>query len=548
MKKFEIIRNRTMGISAAIVISMIAATGLTTAPVWAADQNGAAQDGPFTDGTGNVRLSPSEKASLLQYADNSNAKLQKALDQAQGKGFADANGIYLTAIRQVVIESFSQKPRSELLMRTALNQALELTFGIPTADGTGIAKAGVLKDISNQALLTVILEDSIKLAQSYYQDDRAAIQKGSLLDLPYMRLAAQRLTLSRQWMASVLEPGAQYQLEVATLQQFLNTAANDEQQHRAYFAEELTHADDLLGQYSPDTPKDVKTLMEDIRVLRGEIRKLESSVTTKLKAEGQEANAGPGNSGGGASSSGSNALGMSFVGIQPGTFMMGSPSSEANRSDDETQHQVTISHRFEMQTTDVTQAQWVQVMGTNPSYFQSAQYCQSTFTQVNGVNVCPNNPVEQVSWDDVQQYVTKLNQNRNDGYAYRLPTEAEWEYAARAGTTTAYYFGNDASQINNNSWYSSNSGGQTHEVGKLHANAWGLYDMAGNVWQWVQDYYGDYDRSHVTDPVGPAGGPNRVVRGGGWYDVARYLRSAARYANPADFRCDALGFRLVRTQ
>jgi formylglycine-generating enzyme required for sulfatase activity len=389
----------------------------------------------------------------------------------------------------------------------------------------------------------VILEDSIKLAQSYYQDDRTAIQKGSLLDLPYLKLAAQRLILCRQWMASVLEPVALYELEVAALQQFLNTAANAEQQHRAYFAEELTHTDDLLGEYSAEAPKDVKKLMENVRVLRGELRKLQTSVVTKLQAEGQTLPA----NGSGTHPGGANALGMSFVSIPAGTFLMGSPQSETGRYDNEIQHSVTLTHGFEMQTTDVTQAQWVAVMGSNPSYFQSAQYCKDTFKQVNGVSMCPHHPVEQVSWDDAQDFITKLNQ-KQDGYLYRLPTEAEWEYAARAGTTTAYFFGNGTNEINGYAWYSSNSGGQTHEVAKLRPNAWGLYDMAGNVWQWVQDWYGDYSRSSQENPEGPAGGSHRGIRGGGWYTVAQSLRSAYRNDNAPGAQFYDLGFRLVRTR
>jgi len=135
-----------------------------------------------------------------------------------------------------------------------------------------------------------------------------------------------------------------------------------------------------------------------------------------------------------------------FVKIPRGSFQMGSPNSEANRSDGETLHTVTISHDFEMAVTDTTQLQWFDVMGNNPSYFKSQQYCQSDYISMNGTDLCPNNPVEQVSWDDAQAFIAKLNKG-NDGYTYRLPTEAEWEYAAPAGTQTAYYFGDDATQL-----------------------------------------------------------------------------------------------------
>jgi formylglycine-generating enzyme required for sulfatase activity len=239
--------------------------------------------------------------------------------------------------------------------------------------------------------------------------------------------------------------------------------------------------------------------------------------------------------------------GMKFVSIPAGTFMMGSPQSETGRYNSETQHSVTLTHGFQMQATDVTQAQWVAVMGSNPSDFQGAQYCKDTFKQVNGVSMCPNHPVEQVSWDDAQVFITKLNQ-KQDGYLYRLPTEAEWEYAPRAGTTTAYFFGNGTTEINGYAWYSSNSEGQTHEVAKLRPNAWGLYDMAGNVWQWVQDWYGVYSRSCQENPEGPAGGSGRVIRGGSWSDGTQGLRSAFRTYEVPGSRNRALGFRLVRTR
>jgi len=214
-----------------------------------------------------------------------------------------------------------------------------------------------------------------------------------------------------------------------------------------------------------------------------------------------------------------------FAEICPGTFMMGSPDSEAGRDSDEgPQHQVTISKAFELQTTEVTQSQWESVMGSNPSYFKGSDL-----------------PVEQVSWDDAQEFITKLNA-KNDGYRYRLPTEAEWEYAARAGTTGAY-----AGDLDAMAWYAQNSGPTTHPVGTKAPNAWGLYDMHGNVWEWVQDWYGDYSTSAVTDPVGPSLGSGRVLRGGDWYSYSQYCRSANRYNDSPAIRGSNLGLRLLRT-
>ena len=182
-----------------------------------------------------------------------------------------------------------------------------------------------------------------------------------------------------------------------------------------------------------------------------------------------------------------NSIGMEFVLIEPGTFEMGSPETEAGRFDDETLHPVTLSQPFYLGKTEVTQGQWEAVMGDNPSYFSD---CGRT---------CP---VEQVSWEDAQEFIAALN--RREGVeTYRLPTEAEWEYAARAGTQTAYHFGDDAARLGAYAWYLDNSG-RADPPGWAEAAEWlGLFDMHGNVWEWVADWYGDYPRGAVTDPRGP---------------------------------------------
>ena len=145
----------------------------------------------------------------------------------------------------------------------------------------------------------------------------------------------------------------------------------------------------------------------------------------------------------------------------------------------------------------------------------------------------------------MQEFIRRLN-TKESGVTYRLPTEAEWEYAARAGTTTAYSFGNDKSQLSQYAWYGDNSGGQTHPVGKLKPNAWELYDMHGNVWEWVQDWYGPYTAGAAVDPEGPSSGSNRVIRGGGWDDGAGNCRSTYRVNWPPGYRFGRLGFRLLR--
>ncbi len=246
---------------------------------------------------------------------------------------------------------------------------------------------------------------------------------------------------------------------------------------------------------------------------------------------------------------------MEFVIVEPGTFMMGSPVQEVSRADDEFQHQVTLTKEFEIQTTHVTQQQWFQVMGNNPSAFRSRNYCPTTYSDAAG-GMCPNHPVEKVSWDDAQAFITKINA-QNTGYLYRLPTEAEWEYASRGGNevtkeqgsaSSPYSFGQSGGVPEDYAWFDSNSGNQTHEVAQKKMNQLGLYDMNGQLWQWCQDWYGSYPTSGTqTDPVGAASGPSRVIRGGSSFNPSHYLRSARRtYYSPSSTN-QSVGFRLVRT-
>jgi len=228
---------------------------------------------------------------------------------------------------------------------------------------------------------------------------------------------------------------------------------------------------------------------------------------------------------------------LEMVKIPPGEFMMGSPKDEPEREDNETQHKVTLTKGFEMQKTEVTQRQWEQVMGYNPSYFK---------------NCGKDCPVESVSWLDVQEFIRRLNKVSNGNY--HLPTEAEWEYVARAGTTTPFAFGKclNTDQANYNGDYplqgcqKGEYRKKTVPVGSLTPNAWGLYDMHGNVWEWVQDWYGNYPTDAVIDPVGPSDGEDRVSRGGSWFENARYCRSASRLKNLMGVRPSFIGFRLVR--
>lgn len=229
-----------------------------------------------------------------------------------------------------------------------------------------------------------------------------------------------------------------------------------------------------------------------------------------------------------------NSIGIEFVLIEPGTFEMGSPSGEPGRDDDETQHRVTLSQPFYLGKYEVTQEQWEAVMGTNPSRFSN---CGRT---------CP---VERVSWEDIQGFIAKLNLQEGVS-VYRLPTEAEREYAARAGTQTAYYFGNVADRLGPYGWYMGNSDNRTHPVGQKQPNGWGLYDMHGNVWEWVADWYGAYSRGAVTDPHGPRTGTDRVYRGGSRRYPALSCRASNRSGDSPGSRnnhFDTFGFRLART-
>ena len=230
--------------------------------------------------------------------------------------------------------------------------------------------------------------------------------------------------------------------------------------------------------------------------------------------------------------------GMEFVGIPPGEFLMGSTSEHAD-DDEQPVTRVRISQGFYLGKYEVTQAQWQAVMGNNPSVFSSGG----------------RRPVEDVSWDDVQAFIGRLN-GMSGGGRYRLPTEAEWEYAARAGTSTDTYAGDLTEPMGNDpvldgiAWYSMNSRSRTHPVGQKPPNGFGLYDMLGNVSEWVGGWYGNYPGGAVTDPIGPASGSNRMCRGCDSVDLyARNCRSAGRSrVYRLGYRGPALGFRLLRTE
>ena len=221
--------------------------------------------------------------------------------------------------------------------------------------------------------------------------------------------------------------------------------------------------------------------------------------------------------------------GVSFkmIAVEGGTFTMGATSEQQNPDRNEKPtHRVTLSDYY-IGDTEVTQELWAAVMGSNPSYFTGNM----------------QRPVEKVSWEDCQTFIQKLN--RLTGANFRLPTEAEWEFAARGGRSSRGYQYSGSSNLGEVAWYDDNSSSTTHPVKKKSPNELGIYDMSGNVWEWCQDWYGSYSSSSQTNPTGPSTDSNRVIRGGSWYSFARHCRSAARGFNTPSIRNFLLGLRLA---
>ena len=247
-----------------------------------------------------------------------------------------------------------------------------------------------------------------------------------------------------------------------------------------------------------------------------------------------------------------NSIGMKLVLIPKGTFLMGSPPDEIGSKDDERRHEVTITRDYYMGVYEVTQAQYNKVMGRrNPSHFQGDRVAER-HPQTNRVLKdvdSSNHPVERVSWEEAVEFCIKLSalpEERKAGRVYCLPTEAQWEYACRAGSTTAYNYGNNLGSLCDYAWYIDNSAGKTHAVGQKKPNAWGLYDMHGNVWEWCSDWFDDnyYTQSPKYNPQGPDKGSDGVRRGGSWINPADDCRSANRSRIIPDFRYSNLGFRV----
>jgi formylglycine-generating enzyme required for sulfatase activity len=242
-----------------------------------------------------------------------------------------------------------------------------------------------------------------------------------------------------------------------------------------------------------------------------------------------------------------NSLGMKLAAIPPGRFTMGSPESETGRLVDEgPQHEVELTKGFHLGVCPVTQDEYQQIVGSNPSNFTSD----------------PRRPVEKVSWFDAVAFCNRLSEREllspfytiqgeqvriAGGDGYRLPTEAEWEYACRTGTTTRWWFGDDESRLGEFAWYGSNFGSTTHPVGEKPANAWRLRDVYGNVWEWCWDCFGKYSSGRAVDPTGPESGERRVLSGGSWCSSSQFCRSAFRYSLQPVLRINNVGFRVART-
>jgi len=234
--------------------------------------------------------------------------------------------------------------------------------------------------------------------------------------------------------------------------------------------------------------------------------------------------------------------------ISPGTFIMGSPTDEVGRDSDETQHSVTLTQGFFIGQYLVTQGQYLALMSTNPCYFNGPRGGDDYGTDL-------SRPVETVAWFFATNYCALLTQQEQQAHhiptnwVYRLPTEAEWEYACRAGATTEFSYGEDPSYTNlaSYAWYDADSNMRAQAVGRLLPNVWGLYDMEGDVFEWCQDWYGPYPAGSVTDPQGPSSdlGSGRVFRGGGWAYGPTFCRCAGRYSSEPELHYDFLGLRVV---
>ena len=294
----------------------------------------------------------------------------------------------------------------------------------------------------------------------------------------------------------------------------------------------------LVGNHQVEVRKDgYATDRKTISISEGQTASISGTLATNAVASSSFNTSGY-SSGSSSMASGSNTIfipvkdgiSIDMVKVEAGMFMMGATSEMKDPDcDEKLVHKVTLTNDYYMGKYEVTQALWQAVMGSNPSNFKG-----------------DNLPVEKVSWNDCQEFISKLNSLT--GRKFRLPTEAEWEYAARGGKKSRSYQYSGSSYISDVAWYNGNSGSKTHPVGTKQANELGIYDMSGNVWEWCSDWYGSYSSSSQRNPTGDTSGSRRVYRGGSWYNFARCCRSSFRFSNAPDLRYDNLGLRLALSE
>ena len=284
----------------------------------------------------------------------------------------------------------------------------------------------------------------------------------------------------------------------------------------------------LVGSHKVEIKKDgYGTESEQVNILEGQTATIAGVLTANTTVATNTASSLSGNT---ITIPVKNGISIDMVRVEAGTFTMGATSEMEDPYDwEKPTHQVTLTNDYYIGKYEVTQALWKAVMGNNPSNFKG-----------------DNLPVEKVSWDDCQEFINKLN--RITGKTFRLPTEAEWEYAARGGKKSRGYQYSGSNNISDVAWYSDNSGNMTNDVGSKQANELGIYDMTGNVWEWCQDGYGKYSSSSQINPIGATSDSYRVNRGGSWYGIARLCRSSCRFGITPVNRFNFIGVRLVLSE
>ncbi len=473
-----------------------------------------------------VELSQEQISEMLPWAKNSKIFLEDLLENVAGLRKAEQLQQLKAVIRDVVLQSAPKK--TELLMRYVLNRSMMLVDVISNESVSG--DRGIM---NNQLRL---LKRSVEMALGYYKSDLSYLngEDDSADRVSFAVFGLEYSVFLADLGNSILDASAQYKVIRMRLGFLQNSLYRD--QNNKVFATSIISLNNALKANPEDVEASDQNYLERIRQLKRVYKKQKNHIMQGLKRAGAQVRKERWKERGVSS----NVLQALFVKVDPGRFQMGSSIREKGHFEDETQHEEILKKGFEMQATEVTQEQWFQVMGDSPSYFNKKTYCEDSFKDVDRTPRCPQHPVENISWNHVQDFIKELNK-LSSTHIYRLPTEAEWEYAARAGTKTPFNLGGDISpervNYNGDKPYKGVKGlnrKQTVAVASLdNANSWGLYDMHGNVWEWVQDW-GSYEWY-------------RVLRGGGWPNPAWRVRSAARTNREKGSIHRAVGFRLVRT-